>query len=136
MGSYYNQETGELSIWLKDAGIMGPPVRVRYADKDKKPGETPWYPRPEFFPQFHKQIMDAFKEAKIESKSDLYLVENEFGAGHLVWIFGRRDAVNQRGMQFQIDDIGAAAQFNQSPEELKSYVLRELKTLDAKKLGE
>jgi hypothetical protein len=136
MGSYYNQETGTLSLWDSKAAKLVP-VSVKYADKDKSPGDTPWFPRPEYFPTFHAHIMEAFSEAKLEQKSDLYMVKNEVDdRGHLVWVFGRRDAENDRSMQFQIDDIGAAGQYNASPGTLKAYTLRELKALDSKKLGE
>jgi hypothetical protein len=136
MGSYYNQENGTLSLWdSKNAKLV--PVAVKYADKDKTPGQKPWYPRPEYFPTFHSHIMEAFAEAKIEQKSDLYLVKNEVNEnGHLIWVFGRTDSEGDRSMQFQIDDIGASDQYNLSPGTLKNYVLRQLKALDEKKKGE
>lgn len=135
MASYYDQEKGTLSLWdSKTAKLV--PVAVKYADKDKSPGDTPWFPRPEFFPTFHALIMQAFSEAKLEQKSDLYVVRNDINdAGHLIWVFGRKDAEGDRSMQFQIDDIGAAGQYNQSPSTLQDYVLRGLKELDAKKVG-
>lgn len=135
MGSYYDQENGTLSLWDSPTAKLVP-VAVKYADKDKGPGDTPWYPRKEFFALFHGLIMQAFSEAKLEQKSDLYMVKNEVNdAGHLLWVFGRKDAENDRSMQFQIDDTGAAGQYNVSPLTLKEYVLRKLKELDAKKVN-
>lgn len=122
MGSYYNAKEGRLGLWNAQQNRINW-VRTEFIDQIG-PDQTPQYPKPEFFKIFANIIKQALAKFQKEVDSRVVILREEFDDfGHLRWEFGFADQPGL-GMREAIDDIGAAAHFNQSDEALAAFVTR------------
>lgn len=132
MGTFYEQESGELFSWNATAG-KAVPAQTRYADKGIKPGDTPKYPKIAHIENINKRLMELFADFLKDSREEVVLVDAGFDElGEMKWTFGKKDHEKDRSLWESFTGAGLAGWLDNG--EFKTLVTAKLKAIDEKKV--